>query len=123
MFVHGAQPTPCPDVNAALSEFLSAVRAILGEHFVGLYLHGSLACGDFNPARSDIDFVVVIKGELTGEKLSELEAMHARLAANGPKWAAKLESAYIPQNALRRYDSAHARCPWYKQLGGYSILW
>lgn len=35
-------------------------KAILGDDFVGFYLHGSLAMGCFNPPTSDIDFLVVV---------------------------------------------------------------
>ena len=53
-------PTPYPDVNAVLHALLSDAQTILGNHLVGLYLYGSLASGDFDPGRSDIDFVVVV---------------------------------------------------------------
>jgi len=105
-------PTPYPGVNAVLHELLSRVQTILGDYFVGLYLYGSLASGDFDPHRSDIDFVVCTAKALPGEMLPALEAMHARMAASGSKWAAKLEGAYIPQRALRRYDPAEAPCPY-----------
>lgn len=95
-----------------LHELLTGVQAILGGYFVGLYLYGSLASGDFDPQRSDIDFVVVTAEEAPDEMLPALEAMHARIAASGSKWAAKLEGAYIPQCALRRYDPAEAPCPY-----------
>jgi predicted nucleotidyltransferase len=36
----------------------------LGENLLGMYLHGSLALGDFHPARSDIDMVVMTEQEL-----------------------------------------------------------
>jgi hypothetical protein len=36
-------PTPHPDINALLQELLENVRAILGSHFVGMYLEGSVA--------------------------------------------------------------------------------
>lgn len=35
-------------------------RDILGDKLRGVYLHGSLALGCFNPARSDIDVLVVV---------------------------------------------------------------
>jgi hypothetical protein len=104
-------PTPYPDVNAVLHLLLSSVQAIIGEHFIGLYLYGSLASGDFDPQRSDIDFVVVTADRLPEQMLPALEAMHARLAASGLKWAAKLEGSYIPQRALRRHDPTAAPCP------------
>jgi len=56
--------TPYPDVNALLQELLTGVRAILGDHLVGVYLDGSLALGCFEPDRSDVDVVVVTEDEL-----------------------------------------------------------
>jgi hypothetical protein len=104
-------PPPYPDVNAVLHALLGNVQHILGDYFVGLYLYGSLASGDFDPLRSDIDFVVVTTDQLPDELISALENMHARLAASGLKWAPKLEGTYIPQAALRRYDPDAAPCP------------
>ena len=40
-------PTPYPEVNTVLLDLLSQLQAILGDRFVGLYLYGSLASGDF----------------------------------------------------------------------------
>lgn len=104
-------PTLYPDVNAILSALLSGAQTILGERFIGLYLCGSLATGDFNPRASDIDFVVVIADGLPDEMVSALKAMHTRLAASGLKGAARLEGDYIPQLALRRYDPRRASYP------------
>ncbi len=105
------EPTPYPDVNTVLDALQAGAQQILGDHFVGLYLYGSLASGDFDPQRSDIDFVVTAAAELTEQMIQALEAMHAHLAASGLKWAVKLEGSYIPQHALRRYDPAAAPCP------------
>jgi len=105
------QPTPYPDVNTLLHVLLSSVQTVLGTHFIGMYLYGSLASGDFDPQCSDIDFVVVTADEIPDERLPALEAMHARMAASGLKWATTLEGSYIPQHALRRYDPTHARHP------------
>ncbi len=104
-------PTPYPDVNTILHELLSSVRATLGNHFVGMYLYGSLALGDFTPGRSDIDFIVVTDVELSDELVSALQVMHARLASSGLPWAKELEGSYIPRDALRHYDPAHTRHP------------
>jgi hypothetical protein len=97
-------PTPYPDVNRLLQVFLAEVQAVLGDYFVGLYLYGSLASGDFKPARSDIDFLVVTTGELPAGIVSALVSMHTHLWATGSKWALKLEGTYITQVALRRYN-------------------
>jgi streptomycin 3"-adenylyltransferase len=50
----------CPaDVRRQVDDFLAGLRAILDENLLGVYLHGSLAMGCFNPARSDIDLLIV----------------------------------------------------------------
>ena len=49
MAVHIPQPTPYQDVSVFLNLVLSTMRTILREHFIGLYLGGSLVLGDFNP--------------------------------------------------------------------------
>ena len=114
MPAHVTHPTLYPDVNAVLHVLLSGVQTILGDHFVGMYVYGSLASGDFNPQRSDIDLLVVTADELPDELLPALEAMHSRITASGLKWATRLEGDYIPQPALRRYDPSQA---WYPHLG------
>ena len=98
------KPTPFPEVNQVLCDLLEQVQAILGHHFIGIYLYGSLATGDFNPDRSDIDFVVVTAETLPDAIISDLEAMHMDLASSGSKWARKLEGIYIPKCELRRYN-------------------
>lgn len=94
-----------------LQSLLDGVRAVLGEQFVALYLYGSLSSGDFSPATSDIDFVVVTEGALAPAAVRGLEALHARLWAAGSHWAARLEGAYVPREALRRYDPAMPPVP------------
>ena len=106
-----AHPTPYLEINAVLQALLSGVQGVLGDCFVGLYLYGSLAGGDFCSQRSDIDFVVATAGELPNEVVAALEAMHARIANSGLKWAAKLEGAYVPLDTLRRHDPSGPPCP------------
>jgi hypothetical protein len=105
------EATPYPDVNAVLALLLGGAQSALGDHFSGLYLHGSLASGDFNRRTSDIDFLVVTDTELSGNLVRDLAALHVHLWNSGLKWAAKLEGAYVPQPALRRHDPLAGPCP------------
>ncbi len=105
-------PTPYPDVNALLEQLLKEVQAILKDRFVGLYLHGSLAYGDFDPRTSDIDFLVVTQGSLPEEAFAALKEMHARLRAGDHPWAQKMEGAYLPKDALRRHNPHGVLIPW-----------
>ncbi len=104
-------PTPYAEVNCVLRDLRARVQEVLGARFVGLYLYGSLASGDFDPQRSDIDFVVVTTSTLTPEAIAALETLHADLWASGLKWASKLEGAYIPLAALAHYDRAAGPFP------------
>lgn len=106
-----AAPTPYPQINALLEALLSGAQSLLGQRFVGLYLYGSLASGEFNPATSDVDFLVVTTDEIPSALLPALEAMHAKLAAGPNKWAQKLEGCYLPLPALRRLNPADAPRP------------
>jgi len=117
-----ASPTPYPDVNDVLQQLLAEVPAILGPCFVGMYLDGSLAFGDFEPDKSDIDFVAVTEGELPDELFVALGEMHGRIATGGSKWAKELEGSYIPRHALRRHDPRPAAHPHIDRGSGLAIV-
>ena len=104
-------PTPYQDVNQILHTLLTDVKEVLGEHFVGMYLYGSLSSGDFDPASSDIDFLVVTEDILPDATVSKLEAMHSRIWETNLKWAAKLEGSYVHKELIRRHDPNGAPCP------------
>jgi predicted nucleotidyltransferase len=105
------QPTIFPDVNELLHLLLTNVKEILGDQFVGMYLYGSLSSGDFNPASSDIDFLVVTKDILPEETISKLEAMHTQTWATSAKRAGELEGSYVHMDLIRRHDPNGAPCP------------
>jgi predicted nucleotidyltransferase len=93
-------PTPYADINAILLDFEAQIRSILGASYVGLYLYGSLALGDFDPITSDIDFIVVTQGPISLELFTSLQGMHTQFDQSNSPWAGKIEAAYIPQEAL-----------------------
>jgi streptomycin 3"-adenylyltransferase len=52
----------CPaDVGDEVNQLVAALQEALGRSLIGVYLHGSLAMGCFNPNRSDIDVLVVTR--------------------------------------------------------------
>jgi hypothetical protein len=104
-------PTPYPDVNEILRILLTHAKDILQDQFVGMYLYGSLSCGDFNPETSDIDFLFITENKLSSQTVTQLEAMHKSSWANSHKRAGKLEGAYVPKELIRRHDPGGAPCP------------
>ncbi len=94
-------PTPFADVNAVLDDFLVRIQTLLGSHFQGMYLVGSLALGDFDPHSSDIDFVVVTDTDIGDDCFDSLQDVHTQFAASSSPWAGRIEAIYIPSPALR----------------------
>jgi streptomycin 3"-adenylyltransferase len=58
----------CPEITRGqVSRVVSALRSRLEKDLAGIYLHGSLAMGCFNPSVSDVDLLVVIQTGLSVE--------------------------------------------------------
>jgi hypothetical protein len=73
---------------------------------VGLYVYGSLATGDFSPACSDIDVIVMVEREPDEAALEELVRLHSALASSGGA-AERLNCLYVPVEAGRDPDRLH----------------
>ncbi|MGX8795132.1 DUF4111 domain-containing protein [Fusibacter sp. JL298sf-3] len=72
----------------------------MGTQLVGIYVHGSLAFGCFNPRVSDVDFVVVVRGGLS---LREKKAM-IRILLEVPDSPAKgFEMSVVQLAACQRF--------------------
>lgn len=52
------------DVRAQVSRLIEGFVSLLGPNLVGIYLHGSLATGCFNPQCSDIDLLVIVRDSM-----------------------------------------------------------
>jgi hypothetical protein len=98
-------------VNAFLLSLLERQQGVLGENLVGAYLGGSLALGDFDPAASDIDLLVVTAEPVSEPLLQQLQAMHSQISAAGSPWASRLEVSYVPRAAIRRHDPGDCHHP------------
>ncbi|MFD1019460.1 aminoglycoside adenylyltransferase domain-containing protein [Thalassobacillus hwangdonensis] len=73
----------CPDnTRYFINEICNKITALLGQDFVGCYLHGSLAMGGFHPAKSDVDLLFVSKRPLSLETKQELTALMLGHSAN-----------------------------------------
>jgi len=120
-------PVSYPEVNEILNLLLTNVKSILEDQFIGMYLYGSLSSGDFNPATSDIDFLVITTDIISEDKIAELNFMHQKIWKSGMKWASKLEGSYVPKDLIRRHDLNGAQCPTVNEgnfyVGGLGSDW
>lgn len=113
-------PTPYPELNDVLRELVTSVQAILGETFIGAYLQGSFAVGDFDE-HSDVDFIIVTTDALSAEQVEKLQVMHERIYDLDCEWARHLEGSYFPAGVLRRLDQPGQRL-WYLDNGSRSLI-
>ena len=51
--------------DSLINGFVEQTKELLRENLVGIYLHGSLAMGCFNPRKSDIDLIIVVDQPLS----------------------------------------------------------
>ena len=58
---------------------------LLKENLVGIYIHGSLAFGCFNPYKSDLDFIVVVNKAPALEEKEALIKVLLNLSADSPE--------------------------------------
>lgn len=72
-------------VQQILDKITVSYCSILKENLVGIYLHGSLVMGCFNPYTSDIDFLVIVKEKPDFNQLREVVEVLIKLSEDGPK--------------------------------------
>jgi predicted nucleotidyltransferase len=114
------QPTPYAELNAVLHELVASIRQAVGDDFIGAYLQGSFAVGDFDQ-HSDVDFVVAIRTELSEKAVAELQRVHERIYGLESEWARHLEGSYFPGAILRSGE----RCGeplWYLDHGSSGLI-
>jgi streptomycin 3"-adenylyltransferase len=91
-------------MDEACRAYADAVAGVLGEALgpalVGVYLHGSAAFGDYDPARSDIDILAVCAGPLSAGERARLGAGLGRDALPCPADAG-LEFSLVTRAAAR----------------------
>jgi len=112
--------TAYSELNLVLRELVANVHQILGKNFVGAYLQGSFAVGDFDE-HSDCDFVIVTNRELADTAVFKLQSMHRRIYVLGVAWAKHLEGSYFPKNVLKDYAHSGEQL-WYLDRGQKELV-
>ena len=72
------------DYQVLLRKFTEETQNILGNALVGVYLHGSAAMGCFNPAKSDLDLLIVVEDAMEDDVKRRYMDMVLRLNAEAP---------------------------------------
>jgi predicted nucleotidyltransferase len=113
-------PTPYAELNDVLAALVRRIEGALDDAFIGAYLQGSFAVGDFDE-HSDVDFIVAVRDELTDGQVARLQAVHDRIYDLESEWAKHLEGSYFPLAELRH--AARRGVPlWYLDHGSRSLV-
>ncbi|WP_223280817.1 nucleotidyltransferase [Streptomyces antnestii] len=96
------------DTSDLLCGFLAGLREALTAPF-SLWAHGSLAGGDYQEGRSDLDLIAVVARPLTSDDEARLTALHEGLDAALPL-AAHLHCSYLALGDLD--DPARPHFTW-----------
>ena len=67
-----------------INEYVEQTKAILRDDLSGVYLHGSAVMGCFNPQKSDLDFIIVVKKPLSDAVKRAYMEMVVKCNALGP---------------------------------------
>ncbi|KPV54599.1 hypothetical protein SE17_02760 [Kouleothrix aurantiaca] len=89
-------------VQQVLNAYISLVNDALPGLLAGLYLHGSLALGAYNPGLSDIDFIAITSRRCTPSDIDTLRVVHHMLIERYPQ--AQLEGSYLQWHDLGRSE-------------------
>ena len=113
-------PTAYAELNIVLGELIGSAQETLGDLFIGAYLQGSFALGDYDH-HSDVDFIIVLEEALPEGEVHALQEMHARIYDLNSRWGQHLEGSYFPKGVLR-HDSQRDRKLWYLDNGARSLV-
>ncbi len=108
-------PTPLQRATNLLHDLADEMQADLGQNLVGLYTYGSITQNAFDPRRSDLDCVAVIRRRLSPRAISRLRTGLERLSTRY-RWKRRLQLTILIQRELLQ-PSANG---WLYQFGRFS---
>jgi hypothetical protein len=91
-------------VKPLLERFTASAADVIP--LVALWAHGSLALGDFQPGRSDLDLVALVATDITGAQREQLQRMHEALIGD-EELADKLHCSYVVRGQLADAGRCH----------------
>jgi hypothetical protein len=98
-----------PQLNRTLELFSEEIEHFYGNHLVAIVLYGSVIFDDLAPGYGDLDFLIVIEGDLLAENCQGLTRLRQPLRrGDGGIYAQMLEGAFLPRQMLDPAVSGNA---------------
>ena len=98
--------TPYLRLDEVLTVYAHTLHDVLEGNFVGLYLFGSLAIGDFD-LTSDVDFLIVTNEELNDAEVEAVQIAHTELISKDTRWVKHIEYSFFPKQKLLEKSSPY----------------
>jgi hypothetical protein len=92
------------DLDKALGRFVADARS--AAPITAVWVHGSLALGDYQQGRSDLDLIAVVGSELSAVQKRDLERVHRDLIRQEPV-VTKLHCSYMNSSSLADAGTRH----------------
>ena len=92
------------EVEPLLERFTASVADVIP--LVALWAHGSLALGDFQPGRSDLDLVAIVASDISDAQREQLQRTHEALIRD-EELADKLHCSYMVRDQLANAGRCH----------------
>ncbi len=88
-------------MDTVINSFVEKSKEVLRDNLVGVYLHGSAVMGCYNPAKSDIDLIVVVKDSIDDSVKRTFMDMVVELNGKGP--AKGIEMSIVKQGVCNPF--------------------
>ena len=97
--------------SETLDAYVRGLRGVFGDGLAGHYLYGSVACGAYDPAVSDVDVAVLHRSGLSGERRRVLARLHEHF---GSRYAAsaRFDVSFVPLRLVGTYGENNL--PYYR---------
>ena len=92
------------NVRTVLGYVTDFSKEILKDDLVGIYLFGSLTYDDYNPLRSDLDLMVVIKERPDEDTIGLISNKYMDLAIKFPDFNGRVECSFTPIYMLNQLE-------------------
>ena len=105
-------------IDWIIDRYVGRSKEILKENLTGIYLHGSAVMGCFNPQKSDIDLIVVVRDAMSDPVKKEYMDMVVALHLKGP--AKGIEMSIVTKNVC---DPFIYPTPYELHFSGVHLSW
>ncbi|WP_225986102.1 nucleotidyltransferase domain-containing protein [Psychrobacillus glaciei] len=98
-------------VQAFTQLFVGALNKHLPENIMeGVYIYGSIALGAFNEQKSDIDFIVLLKRELSDQEVGAIKAIHSQM--NNYEFGKRMDGVYVQASLVGKTNEEQPMYPY-----------